>query len=203
MSFLWEATSCKKKKKNLVSWLVGTMPKVWMHQKLWRKFAIIEVALAFYCAWDGAWESINSVHQTAPGRSSVVNISHHHQFPKQQLPPQEKKSHCKIHIHTRILSYFSSPVLVKRYYITKKIFLSSLQGAWADIKRRDHQCDDIFVIPRVEYRCIANYIQLNIFEDLRALDFKREKKFFGNSSDYWRYRHLYHEWAYCVKRSTV
>ena len=40
---------------------------------------------------DGAWESINSVHQTAPGRSSVVNISHHHQFPKQQLPPQEKK----------------------------------------------------------------------------------------------------------------
>lgn len=86
--------------------------------------------------------------------------------------------------------------------ITKKIFPSSLQGAWADIKRRDHQCD-IFVIPRVEYRCIANYIQLNIFEDLRALDFKREKKFFGNSSDYWRYRHLYHEWAYCVKRSTV
>ena len=86
--------------------------------------------------------------------------------------------------------------------ITKKIFLSSLQGAWADIKRRDHQCD-IFVIPRVEYRCIANYIQQNIFEDLRALDFKREKKFFGNSSDYWRYRHIYHEWAYCVKRSTV
>ena len=179
------------------------MPKVWMHQKLWRKFAIIEVALAFYCAWDGAWESINSVHQTAPGRSSVVNISHHHQFPKQQLPPQEKKRAIVKSIST--LGYFL--IFQVQFWlngiITKKIFLSSLQGAWADIKRRDHQCDDIFVIPRVEYRCIANYIQQNIFEDLRALDFKREKKFFGNSRDYWRYRHLYHEWAYCVKRSTV
>ena len=116
------AAARRRRRSHLVSWLVGTMPKVWMHQKLWRKFAIIEVALAFYCAWDGAWESINSVHQTAPGRSSVVNISHHHQFPKQQLPPQEKKSHCKIHIHTRILSYFSSPVLVKWYYYEEKYF---------------------------------------------------------------------------------
>ena len=35
---------------------------------------------------------------------------------------RKKKSHCKIHIHTRILSYFSSPVLVKRYYYEEKYF---------------------------------------------------------------------------------
>ena len=34
---------------------------------------------------------------------------------------RKKKSHCKIHIHTRILSYFSSPVLVKRYYYEENI----------------------------------------------------------------------------------
>ena len=35
---------------------------------------------------------------------------------------RKKKSHCKIHIHARILSYFSSPVLVKRYYYEEKYF---------------------------------------------------------------------------------
>ena len=107
-----------RRRSNLVSWLVGTMPKVWMHQKLWRKFAIIEVALAFYCAWDGAWESINSVHQTAPGRSSVVNISHHHQFPKQQLPPQEKKRAIVKSIST--LGYFH--VLEVHLVLQKSVF---------------------------------------------------------------------------------
>jgi len=40
---------------------------------------------------DGAWESINSVHQTAPGRSSVVNISHHHQVSQATIASTRKK----------------------------------------------------------------------------------------------------------------
>jgi hypothetical protein len=40
---------------------------------------------AGFLLYSGAWESINSVQQNAPGRSTVVNISHHHHFPKQQL----------------------------------------------------------------------------------------------------------------------
>ena len=50
----WEQCFWKKKKKRLLL-LVASFPtkSFWMHQKLWRKFAIIEVALAFYCALAG------------------------------------------------------------------------------------------------------------------------------------------------------
>ena len=100
--------AARRRRSHLVSWLVGTMPKVWMHQKLWRKFAIIEVALAFYCAWDGAWESINSVQQNAPGRSTVVNISHHHHFPKQQLQRRKPTSTKKTDTAIVVKSFTSS-----------------------------------------------------------------------------------------------
>ena len=56
----------------------------------------------------GAWESINSVQQNAPGRSTVVNISHHHHFPKQQLQRRKPTSTKKTDIAIVVKSFTSS-----------------------------------------------------------------------------------------------
>ena len=54
----------------------------------------LSVVAAGFLLYSGAWESINSVQQNAPGRSTVVNISHHHHFPKQQLQRRKPTSSC-------------------------------------------------------------------------------------------------------------
>ena len=56
----------------------------------------------------GAWESINSVQQNAPGRSTVVNISHHHHFPKQQLQRRKPTSTKKTDTAIVVKSFTSS-----------------------------------------------------------------------------------------------
>ena len=67
--FFQKKRSCSKRRPRIRAWLLGSWEQCsleeeeasfvfptksfWMHQKLWRKFAIIEVALAFYCALAG------------------------------------------------------------------------------------------------------------------------------------------------------
>ena len=90
----WEQCSLEEEEASFVF----PTKSFWMHQKLWRKFAIIEVALAFYCALAGMARGRASIQftklpQVVPVWWTFPIIT---KFPKQQLPPQEKKSHCKI-----------------------------------------------------------------------------------------------------------
>ena len=106
--FFQKKRSCSKRRPRIRAWLLGSWEQCSLEEEEAsrfsnQKFLDAPKVMAEVCDYrgcfgfllcfgrDGAWESINSVHQTAPGRSSVVNISHHHQVSQATIASTRKK----------------------------------------------------------------------------------------------------------------
>lgn len=74
-----------------------------------------------FLLYSGAWESINSVQQNAPGRSTVVNISHHHHFPKATIEAVEENWLEKKLLCCKMLLHFSTANACHKRYTSVSI----------------------------------------------------------------------------------